>query len=636
MNLITDDSKGLRQLRAKLKATDRYGLDFETTSITAVSDHCLEHDLLRVVGAGFGFPDGTRTYVPMAHRHGKNAPEKEVHELLTEVLSDPTKELVAHNLKYEYMVCRALGITPKNKLRCSMIAQWMLGYRLDKGRGLKLKSAVQHFLNHTMTTWEEVVPKGCRAEDTVIVVMGDYCSDDALQCLRLLEHFIPEMVALELVDVYQRLEMEFLPVLVHMQECGMRLDLNYLRELHTHLSAEAKRIADEFEELVGVGVSKNQKISKRLYEELGWWPSQGFERGKAGYFSIDKIHLARLARKLEKGTSPMRALELKRRYQVISKLNSTYTLPLITRAEIHLDKRLRGSFHQAGTETGRLSSSKPNLQNIPSRSDEGRKIRDAFIAEDGWILCVADYSQADLVMMAHLSQDPMLLHAYREGIDLHQQTADKCSEAAGIEVTRPTGKTLNLGIIYEMQPKTLSVSLGVDYDIAEAIHRAWHATYPLVGVYHRRMHAYAQKHKLVRTITGRIRRIPEINSKNHMRRSMSEKMATNTPDQGSVADVIKIAKRNLLKEWQEKGVLYDYYTGEGLAKILSQVHDEIICEFKLGFEEEGMADVQRHMEYAVELRAPMTAVPGIGRSWNDAKADCKRQEKALEEARAGA
>ena len=636
--LLLDRPEKLYLLRDKFESVSRFGMDYETDSrFEGLHDkHGLEHDLLKVVGVGFGFEDGTKTYVPLAHRYSDNVSRSDFLPLLEKVLTDPSKELFAHNLKFEYMVSRVLGITPQNKLRCSQIAQWLLGYRLDKGRGLKLKPAVQRFLKHKMLTMEDVVPKGVRLDSVQSNFMARYCADDALQCLMLALKFFPELQEKRLWDVYERMEMPFVPVLVHMKECGIALDTEYLQQLCDVFQTEIDKIEAEFLELTGVGVSKNQQISKRMYEDLRWWPCRSFrgefERGKAGFYSVDKAHLEIVAKQLEEGSDAMRALRLKQRYQSVSKLNSTYTLPLIKKAAMHIDGRLRGDFHQTGTETGRLASSDPNLQNIPARTAEGKQIRDAFVAADGWVLCDADYSQADLVMMAHLSQDPMLMAAYREKRDLHQQTADRCSTASGLEVVRPTGKVLNLGLIYEMQVYTLMNNLKCEESVAQRIWDAWHETYPLVSAYHRRMHAFARKYGFVRTITGRMRLIPDINSRNGKKRSFAERCASNTPDQGSVADMIKLAMRNLFQEWRERGILYDYYTKEGKAKILSQVHDEIICELKCGFEEEGMADIRRHLENAVELRVPMTAQPGIGHTWNQAKADVGRREDLAAEA----
>ena len=631
MKLLTTTIEDLDVLKKKFDdvtlSTKRYGLDYETFPKDGVKDHATEHDLLEVLGIGFGFEDGDRTYIPLRHTYGDNAPMDAAMEVLRYALMNPELEMWAHNAKFEWIVSRVLGITPKNKIRCSMIAQWLLGYRLPGKAGLKLKPAVKKFLNHKMLEWDDVVPKRTRAQDVLPTIMGDYCSDDGLQCLRLGIHFLPEIEELKMTKVFTDLEMPFMPVLAHMKEVGFRLDFDRLRSLHEKFKVEMQDLADQFEDLVGVGISKNQQISQKLYDELKWWPSDGFERGKNGCFSIDKAHLEILEKRLEEGTTPYQVLEMKRRYQKISKINSTYTTSLIEKAEAHGDERLRGDFHQAGTDTSRLSSSKPNLQQMPSRDKEGKKVREAFIAEDGWWICDADYSQADLVMMAHLSQDPMLLKAYREHLDLHQQTADEAEAECNFEVPRPTGKVLNLGLIYEMSVNKLQETLKCDRPTAAALHKAWHRTYPLVGAYHRRMHKYVAQHKFVRTITGRIRRIPDIDSKTGWKKAKAERTASNTPDQGSVADVVKIAMRNLYYHWLDSGVLYDYYTKEGKAKILSQVHDELICELREDFVEEGMRDIKHHLENAVELRAPMSAQPGVGRTWSEAKADAGRREK---------
>jgi len=633
MQLLTVTSHDFRALREKFLSVKRYGLDFEAFTESDYKEGALEHDLLEVLGIGFAFEDGDKTYIPLRHSYGDNASIDDAMGLLSGVLNDPDLEMWAHNLKYEYMVCRTLGITPKNKLRCSMIAQWLLGKKLPAGGGLKLKAAAKEFLGHTMTTWEQVVPKRTKAEHVLPHIMGAYCADDALQCLRLGMKFVPELEKLKLMDVFTRLEMQFLPVLVHMKENGFELDMSRLIQLHKEFSVEMKGYADEFERLTGVGISKNKQIAEMMYETKKWWPCKGFKKGKSGNYSIDKNHLEALEKNLTDG-APLKALKLKKNYQKIATNNSTFTVSLVDKAAIHPDKRLRGDFQQTGTETGRLSSSKPNLQNIPSRTEAGRKIREAFIAAPGWYLCDADYSQAELVLMAHLSRDPMLLKAYLKNIDLHQQTADFATIECGFEVERDIGKVLNLGLIYEMQPVTLMNNLKCTIEVAEQLYKAFHRIYPYVGKYHDRMHAYARKHGFVRTLTGRIRLIPDINSKNFGKRAFAERAAVNTPDQGSAADIVKIAMRNLYQDWFNRGVLFDYYTGEGKAKLLSSVHDEVICELREDFVEEGMRDMKRHMETCVELRAPMLAQPGVGKNWTEAKNDGKRREKLVAKAMA--
>jgi len=893
----------LSKLAERLAKVSKIGLDFETASFNGRPESALEHDKLEVVGVGMAFPDGYSCYVPMMHSVGKNANPDQIRGILQKIGSNKELEVWAHNIKFEQTVFRTLRIEPEFKSRDTMIAQWLLGKKLPGAKGLKLKAAVKEFLNYTMTTWEEVMSGNSKAFYVPIDTMTKYCGDDALQCLRLSRKFLPELEDYQLGKVFTDLEIPFVPVLVHMKEVGFALDKDYLDDLHSGFVGERDEIRRQFEEKYRISISSSQAVSKKMYDELKLWSCQGFKRGTSGFYSVDAGHLERVESRLEVGSEGHRALLWKSRFQKLEKLAGTYTKPLVEQAENYNDKRLRGDFHQTGTDTGRLScvsgdtvlitiprgsfridqyevhkgdetqthrgrtrpilrkivkgldtmfrvvlesgrrigctkehrfltpdgwrslgsmsvgdevfnvsfeeilerpfdfescrrvvparseqtydsadsgegghylshsygysskgcspredgfreateilpqqdgraesyegetwrksprlegrllrlqglpddsrrgneifcssnrcsgsskngcgessevsccsshrresfeqrvgqpsvmhecgtsqassktsriasiaplgtmevydieveedhsyiahgfinhnSANPNLQNIPTRSEEGNSIRNAFVAEEGWTLGVSDYSQADLVMMAHLSMDTMLTKAYTEKLDLHQLTANNC------KCDRSTGKVINLGLIYEMGVNTLAGNLKIDSTEAFRLWTAWHRAYPMVRQYHKRMHAFAEKHGYVRTITGRIRLIPDIHSDDSYKRTLSQHMASNTPDQGSVADFIKIAMRNLFNEWKSRGVLYDYYTKEGKAKILSQVHDELICELRDDFAEEAADDIQRHMEKAVELRVPMTAIPGIGKNWNLAKKDGKRRE----------
>jgi len=610
----------LRHLSEKLSSTPRLGLDYETSSSHPHSDSPLHHDKLLVVGYGIGLPDGDRFYVPISHSEGKNAPYSEAFSLLEKVLTDADKEIWTHNSKFEYTVSRACGIIPKVTFQCSLLAQWLLDKGLPGGRGLKLKPAVKEYLNYEMTVFEDVLLPGMLAHEVPIEKMGPYCADDAFYTLKLGELWTPEMKELGVYEVFTKLECPFSEVLGHMKESGFRLDVDKISSVRAELLAAMKEPGEEFLKLTGVEISKNQQISKRLYDDLKWWPTSKFKRGTSGYLSVDKKHRDRLMGILKLGSKEYRAVELKQEHSVLEKLVSTYTDSITDTAALSFDGRLRADFNQALTSTGRLSSSNPNLQNLPARG-KGVVIRSAFIADEGWVLCDADYSGADLVMMAHLSRDPRMLKAFREFKDLHQQTADHC------KCDRKTGKTTNLGLIYGMQVKTLADNLGISEKRANVIFKAWHSTYPRIREYHNKMHEYARAYGLVRTITGRVRFLPDIKSNNTYKKLEAERQAVNTPDQGSVADLIKIAMRNLYREWRSRGILYDYWTGEGKAKILSQVHDELIIELRKDFAVEGALDVQRHMENAVELRAPMRASPGLGSNWLDAKENAGVMEK---------
>ena len=503
-----------------------------------------------------------------------------------------------------------------------MIAQWLLGLTLPGAGGLKLKPAVKKFLKHDMITWEEVVPAKCRSHQILPDTMAPYCADDALQCLLLGQKFFAEMEELQLTKAFLSLEMPFTDVLIHMEEVGFKVDAKYLQELYLEFKKILDSISLKFGSLqingkeLELAINSDMSISEKMIDDLKLWPiPSSFERSKSGLYSIDADHrkaIRGLLEAQEEAGLGLEVLDLKDEYQALNTITNTFTHAIAAKCSRYRDGRLRTNWKQTKADTGRLASSDPNFQNIPMRSEVGRRIRKAFTCQEGWELYDADYSGADLRMMAHLSKDPKMMDVFLNDRDLHQESADSCN------CDRFTGKTLNLGLTYEMTEWKASKLLGCSVEQARVVCERWHATYPEVRRYHRRMHHYADKHGFVRTITGRIRIIDGINSKNPRIRRNAERAASNSPDQGSVADVIKIAMRNLIKEWKERGVLFDWYTGEGKAKLVSQIHDELIVELRDDFKEEGAADVKRCMENAVKLRVPMKVDGGFGKNWLEA------------------
>lgn len=613
MRALTQTEADVRVLGEKLAASETFGFDTETSSDNPMQDAQLHWDKLFMVGCSFGFQDGSSTYVPVRNSEG-NAPEQPVRDLLQRVFADKTKRVWAHNWKFDLSVLDSLDIDPVVEIRDTMIVAWLLQYGLGGDQGHKLKPLAKHYLGETMQEWEDMA-KGRRGHQVPAREMGPYAGGDALQCLRLAEKFWPDMDQLGLLEVFTKLEMPFVRVLRHMEDVGFKIDQQYLINLDAEYKAESEPARIEFEKLVGAGI-KSPLAADRLYDQLKWWDPEGFARGKPrskvpgtlGSYPFDKGAYETALQRCKPGTQGHKAATLKAQHAQYATLIATYTLKMNERANRFSDGRLRSSLKQHGTATGRLSSSDPNLQNIPIRTAEGARLRDAFVAEEGWRLAGADYSQADLRMMAHLSQDPMLMKAYTDDVDVHQQTADN----AGCD--RGTGKTLNLGLIYEMSPGTLAANLGCSEARALKLWQAWHNTYKRVRPYHERMHAYARKHGLVRTITGRIRRIPEIDSEIRGVRRYAERTASNTPDQGSVADVIKIAMRDTYEDWKKRGVLYDARRKTGDAKLCMQIHDELIAEVREGREDLGH-EMEKHMENAVQLRVPMKASVKFGKSW---------------------
>jgi len=601
----------LRPLIERVVNSQELGLDYETTSVHPSEEAPKHHDKLMATGFGVAFSDGYRKYVPMMHVDSECFTREEVDSLLRAILMDKDKQVWAHNAKFEQMVSRSLGYDSEAAWRCSMLLQFGVGWKLPGNDGLKLKSAVKHYLNHDMKLLKDVIPLGLRAHDIPARNIADYCSDDAFQCLRLGHKAMERAEELNVVKPFIDLECAFTPVLVHMLEVGIGLDQSMLDEMHIRLKTRVDEISELFLQLTGAEVGSNKQVSKRLYEELKWWPSHGFKKGKGGCYSVDVGHREKVRKWLRPGDG-LAAMDLKDEHAELSKLVSTFTGKLNGHALKYDDGRIRTDIRQVGGDTGRMSSSNPNLQQIPSHG-LGFEVRRAFVSEEGWTIIDADYSQMELVLMGHLSRDENLLKAYREGLDLHQMTADACG------VARPAGKVINLGLIYEMGPRTLAQNLKVSSFEGKRIWTAWHAKYPRVRQYCNRMHAYARKHGFVRTITGRIRMIPQIDSNVPAIRAYGERQASNSPDQGSGVDILKLAMRNLYREWKERGVLFDYWTGEGKVKIPLSVHDEILLEARDDFKEEAKADLKRHMENVVELRAPLTAEVGEGPNWAFAK-----------------
>lgn len=613
MKVITTVDQ-LPALAEKLAATPEIGLDFETTAFSPIEKAPLHFDKMKVVGWGFGFPDGEATYLPVAHQAGENLPFEQALALLKRVLEDKTKIVWAHNAKFEATVARVLRIDAKCEWRCSMLAQWLLQKGLPGKSGHKLKPAAQAYLGHKMIEWEEVVPKKARAHMVAPSTLGPYCADDALQSLRLGKLFSEEIEELNMTRVFLELENPVATeVLPHMDEVGFAIDRKVLQDIAVSSQKEMSLLARDFIELTGIDIGKDAQISVRMYDVAKWWPVlEHFKRGKSGRISVDAHHRAMVKELLEEGTPGYQAIEFKDRYARLSKIRSTYTHSLIKKADQYADGRLRSSWLQHGTATGRFASREPNLQNIPIRTPEGRRVREAFVSEEGWELYDRDYSGADLRVFAHLCCDENMIQAFLNNEDLHQKTADAC------HVNRPAGKVANLGLIYEMGPGTLARGIGAPVPVAKRLWNSWHETYPRVRRYHNRQHAYLRKHGFVRTLTNRIRYIDGIDSAQPGKSFRAQHESVNTPAQGSVADIIKIAMRNLVREWRHRGVLFDVYTGEGKAKLLSQVHDELIVELRDDFKEEGASDVQRHMEQAVELRVPLVTEGGFGKNWLEA------------------
>ncbi len=635
MKILTQTSDDLRALAARLETETEFGFDTEDTA--SDEDHArnpdsvFDWDCTLLCGFSFGFQNGDKTYVPLTHDSGKNAPWDESLALLRKVMEDPSKTVWAHNWQFDLIPLLNNGIEPKAQLRCTAVLCGLLLKRIFRGKGgATLKALSKKYLAYVMTEILDLMPEGSRFHETNINDAAKYASDDAVQALRLGLLWMPELEAQEMTQVYLKIEMPTVRVLRHMNDVGHELDRDYIRELRGVWEEECNRLKKEFSVLTGgLSITSTQQISDFMYDEVRWWPTEGFDRGKGtknkeeGRYSTDIKHRDKVRVMLRRDTKRppaviekgLRALDIKDGHAVLYKLLTTYTTSLITQADRWKDGRPRSNMKQDIAITGRFSSSDPNLQNIPVRSEEGAKIRQAFISKPGWKLCLGDYSQVELRIIAHLSRDPMLMKAYKEGIDVHQQTADETG------TDRKMGKVTNLGLIYEMGVGTLANNLGCSDTRAGNIHRAWHKTYRQIAKYHKRQHRFASQHGYVTTITGR--RIPIeqdwINGTAFGRRAAAQRNSSNYPCQGSSADMMKLAMKDFLAWGMRKNLMFCPRTGYGSIKMVNTVHDELVVEAKEEVVDLVLVKMKHYMENCVKLSVPLVVEPNVADNWREAK-----------------
>ncbi|HEX7123616.1 MAG TPA: DNA polymerase I [Gemmatimonadaceae bacterium] len=524
---------------------------------------------------------------------------------LRALLADATIEKTAQNAKYDLLVLRRAGAPVAGIAFDTMIAS----YVLDPGRrshGLDLLAL--EFLDHRMTTYEELCGRG-RNEipfDAVPVEAArDYACEDADITLRLRDLFEPQLEAAGLATLYREVELPLIEVLADMEQVGIAIDVEWFRSLKERFRQERERVEAEIYEAAGepFNINSNPQLRTILFEKL----KLPIRKRTATGPSTDASVLQELAD--EGHQLPALLME----YRELAKLESTYldTLPELIHPD---DGRIHTSFNQTVAATGRLSSSDPNLQNIPVRRELGRDIRRGFIAQPGWQLLVADYSQIELRLLAHLSRDPAFVSAFASNGDIHRQTAAIIFGVPLDAVTadmRARAKTINFATIYGQGANALARQLRIS--IAEA--REFIATYfeRFRGVreYLDSQVAFAREHGYVETIFRRRRYVPELRDRNYSTRAFGERVATNAPIQGSAADLIKIAMIRIHRALA---------TGGFSSRMLLQVHDELVFEVSPTETERVEALVRREMEGVASLSVPLVVEIGIGPNWLDAKA----------------
>ena len=575
-------------------------IDTETTS----SDpHKAE-----LVGISFSMEDHKGYYLPLEHRYIGAPDQLEMSraiEILQPVLENESVSKIGQNIKYDAMVLKRHGSELNGIYFDTMIASYVINPGL---RQHNLDYLAQHYLNHKMITYREVVGKGKKEvpfTDVDVETAKDYSCEDAditLQLKSVLEKKLHEDMN---QDLFYQIEMELLPVLMDMELNGIKIDTDFFRHMSIDFAEQINDIQKEIFKEAGMEFNMNspQQLGFILFEKLQLPVQRKTMKTKS--YSTDVKVLMKLA------SSGFNITKLILRYRSLSKLKSTYLDALIKMANPSTG-RIHTSFNQTVTATGRLSSSNPNLQNIPIRGEEGRRIRNGFISEDGCFLLSADYSQVELRVFAHYSKDEALIEAFQKKEDIHSRTA---SEILGIAIDKVTSdmrriaKAINFGIIYGMGPIKLAEELEIDTKTAKQYIESYYQKYEGVVRYRDEMIQLARKNGFVTTLFNRRRYLPEINSDKQRIRAEAERMAINTPIQGTAADLIKMAMINIHKRLREKAFQ---------TKMLLQVHDELVFEVPEHEIETVSSMIKQEMENVHKLYVPLKVDMAFGQNWGEA------------------
>ena len=523
---------------------------------------------------------------------------------LREMLEDPTVRKVAQNAKYDLLAFRRAGITLRGLEFDTMIAS----YVLDPGRRSHgLDVLAMEFLEHTMTSYEDLCGKGKGSvpfDECPVEAARDYSCEDADMTFQLRAIFEPQLETYALLPLFNDIEIPLIDVLADMEWAGIAINREWFASLKERFARERQRVEQEIYLSAGTefNINSNLQLRQILFERL---ELPMLKRTATGP-STDASVLQELA---EMGhVLPEQLME----YRELSKLENTYLDALPALVHPHT-QRIHTSFNQTVATTGRLSSSDPNLQNIPIRRELGRDIRRGFVPREGWSLIAADYSQIELRLLAHLSNDPAFVSAFRAGGDIHRQTASLIFDVPLEEVTsemRGRAKTINFATIYGQGANALSRQLRIEHAAARRFIEEYFERFQGIRGYLDSMVAFAREHGYVQTIFGRRRYIPELRDRNFNVRAFGERTATNSPIQGSAADLIKIAMIHIHMLFARERVE---------ARMLLQVHDELVFEAPPSEVEYVSTLVQREMQEAAKLSVPLVVDLGIGSNWLETK-----------------
>ncbi|WP_322791676.1 DNA polymerase I [Bellilinea sp.] len=589
--------EALAELCRKLENVPVLSLDTETTSTDPMR--------AELVGLSLAFEAGQGYYLPVGHRTGEEQlPAEEVLKTLHPVLTSPQVAKIGHNLKYDALVLENQGVSVAPLTFDTMIAAWLVQ---PDSYNLGLKELAETYLGVQMTHIEELIGKGknqLTMDRVPVSSVAAYAAADAEICLRLMPLLRERLEQVNAVRLFEEIEMPLVPVLGMMERNGVMLDVPFLQQMSHELTSRLFQIEKDIFQVVGYSFNLNstQQLSKVLFETLKLEPPDRRKKTTSGHFSTS-------AGVLEELRDQHPVVEKILEYRELSKLKSTYVDALPQQINPRTG-RVHTSYNQTGSVTGRLASSDPNLQNIPTRTETGRLVRNAFIAAPGYRLLSVDYSQIELRIVAHMAQDEAMLAAFRAGLDIHAATA---AAIYGVELEQVTkeqrrhAKAINFGLIYGMSAFGLHRSTGLTLAEAENFVKAYFQQFPGVKAFLDGLRRQAARQGYVETLLGRRRYFPNLKSNaNPALRAREEREAINAPVQGTAADIMKLAMVRLPPALKEAGLG---------ARMLLQVHDELVLEVPENERDETVQVVRGVMENAYPLSIPLVTEARWGHNW---------------------
>lgn len=597
--VIVDTTEKLHSLVESLNRAEVISFDTETTST--------EEMQAEVVGISLATEAGHGWYVPVGHIGAANLPIAQVIAALTEPLTNPNIKKIAHNAKYDYLMLKRHGLTVAPLSFDTMIAQFLV----EPGSKIGLKDLVPARLNEEMTHIEALIGKGknqISMADVPVESAASYAAADAEVCLRLMPQLEAELKRDGLESLMHDIEMPLVTVLAEMEYIGVRLDLDFFHQFSKELTARLAEIEREVFAQVGktFNLNSTQQLSDVLFGQLKLTPPDRGRKTASGHYSTAADVLDEM-----RGQHPV--LDLILEHRELAKLKSTYVDALPAAVDPNTG-RVHTSYSQTGSVTGRLSSNNPNLQNIPTRTETGQRVRNGFIAEEGNVLLSVDYSQVELRIVAHMAGDQAMLEAFRQGQDIHATTAAAIYGVPLAEVTkdmRRHAKAINFGLIYGMSAFGLTRRTELTLAESEKFVKVYFERFPGVKRYLDQTRRLAAEQGYVTTLLGRRRYFPALrNSLNQQMRQREEREAINSPIQGTAADIMKIAMLKIPGALKLAGLQ---------GQMLLQVHDEIVLECPQSELEKTAQVVQKTMEEAYPLSIPLSTEARAGRSWGAMK-----------------